>query len=70
MREELASRLPPEFRSWHPLNQAQYLETRFLMPGYILSSQGDAWPWPMVLKAGFPSWIIALSSSPADCRWN
>lgn len=38
---DLAAQLPAEFGRWHPLNQAQYLETRFLLPGYILSSQGD-----------------------------
>lgn len=38
---DLAAHLPEEFGRWHPLNQAQYLETRFLLPGYILSSQGD-----------------------------
>jgi asparagine synthase (glutamine-hydrolysing) len=26
---------------WHPLSQAQYLESAYLLPGYILSSQGD-----------------------------
>ena len=39
--EELRGRLPEAFGAWHPLSQAQYLETAFLLPGYILSSQGD-----------------------------
>ncbi len=39
--DEMASLLPSEFTRWHPLEQAQYLETRFLLPGYILSCQGD-----------------------------
>lgn len=39
--EELAAALPEAFGRWHKLHQAQYLETRFLLPGYILSSQGD-----------------------------
>lgn len=39
--EELAAQLPAEFRRWHPLHQAQYLETALLLPGYILSAQGD-----------------------------
>ena len=34
--EELSTRLPRHFRRWHPLHQAQYLETRLLLPGYIL----------------------------------
>jgi asparagine synthase (glutamine-hydrolysing) len=37
----LAETLPERFTKWHPLHQAQYLETRYLLPGYILSSQGD-----------------------------
>jgi asparagine synthase (glutamine-hydrolysing) len=39
--EEVVASLPGDFPRWHPLNQAQYLEARFLLPGYILSSQGD-----------------------------
>jgi asparagine synthase (glutamine-hydrolysing) len=39
--EELRADLPAEFRGWHPLSQAQYLESAYLLPGYILSSQGD-----------------------------
>ncbi|MCJ8054907.1 asparagine synthase (glutamine-hydrolyzing) [Shinella curvata] len=38
---DLAAQLPRDFARWHPLHQAQYLETAFLLPGYILSSQGD-----------------------------
>ncbi|MBK7644946.1 MAG: asparagine synthase (glutamine-hydrolyzing) [Planctomycetes bacterium] len=39
--EELRARLPREYASWHPFAQAQYLESTILLPGYILSSQGD-----------------------------
>lgn len=39
--EELRDSLPDDFNRWHPLSQAQYLETAHLLPGYILSSQGD-----------------------------
>ena len=39
--EELLSRLPPESRSWDPVARAQWLEMTTLLPGYILSSQGD-----------------------------
>lgn len=45
---DLASQLPDDFRRWHPLHQAQYLETSYLLPGYILSSQGDR---PMMANA-------------------
>lgn len=40
-RLELASCLPAAFSRWDGFSQAQYLETTFLLPGYILSSQGD-----------------------------
>ena len=52
--EDLASRLPPDFRRWHPLHQAQYLEARFLLPGYILSSQGDRMAMAHGVEGRFP----------------
>jgi asparagine synthase (glutamine-hydrolysing) len=39
--EELRENLPREYSSWHPFARAQYLESTILLPGYILSSQGD-----------------------------
>ena len=39
--EEMRSQLNPDFPSWHPLNQAQYLEMKLLLAGYLLSSQGE-----------------------------
>ena len=39
--EDIKSLLPGEFESWDWLSRAQYLEFAFLMPGYILSAQGD-----------------------------
>jgi asparagine synthase (glutamine-hydrolysing) len=38
---EMEQALPREYRCWPPFHQAQYLETMYLLPGYILSSQGD-----------------------------
>ncbi|MGN7294218.1 asparagine synthase (glutamine-hydrolyzing) [Rhizobium sp. SAFR-030] len=52
--EDLAARLPDRFRRWHPLHQAQYLETRFLLPGYILSSQGDRMAMAQGIEGRFP----------------
>jgi asparagine synthase (glutamine-hydrolysing) len=52
--EELAGRLPEAFSLWHPLHQAQYLETRFLLPGYILSSQGDRMAMAHGIEGRFP----------------
>ena len=52
--EEMASQLPEDFRRWHPLHQGQYLETRFLLPGYILSSQGDRMAMAHGIEGRFP----------------
>lgn len=38
---ELERALPQSFASWNSFNQAEYLEAMYLLPGYILSSQGD-----------------------------
>src|SRR5579883_2401804 len=37
---ELCATLDPDLFSWHPLSQAQYLETRTFLEPYLLSSQG------------------------------
>jgi asparagine synthase (glutamine-hydrolysing) len=52
--EELRDSLPPEFARWHPLSQAQYLETAYLLPGYILSSQGDRVAMAHAVEGRFP----------------
>lgn len=52
--EEMASILPETFSRWHPLHQAQYLESRFLLPGYILSSQGDRMAMAHGVEGRFP----------------
>jgi len=40
-KEALLSTLPEQYSDWHPFLQAQYLETSNLLPGYLLSTQGD-----------------------------
>ena len=52
--EELAATLPPAFGAWHPLHQAQYLETRLLLPGYLLSAQGDRMAMAHGVETRFP----------------
>ncbi|MCO5731713.1 asparagine synthase (glutamine-hydrolyzing) [Rhizobium sp. SSA_523] len=52
--EELVEKLPDRFGKWDPLHQAQYLETRFLLPGYILSSQGDRIAMAHGVEGRFP----------------
>ncbi|MGQ3294711.1 MAG: asparagine synthase (glutamine-hydrolyzing), partial [Shinella sp.] len=51
---DLAAQLPADFDRWHPLHQAQYLETAFLLPGYILSSQGDRVMMANAVEGRFP----------------
>ncbi|OHB66680.1 MAG: asparagine synthase (glutamine-hydrolyzing) [Planctomycetes bacterium RBG_13_63_9] len=46
--------LPEDFANWHPFCQAQYLETAMLMPGYILSSQGDRVAMAHSVEGRFP----------------
>jgi asparagine synthase (glutamine-hydrolysing) len=50
----LAETLPSRFAHWHPQHQAQYLESRFLLPGYILSSQGDRMAMAHGIEGRFP----------------
>jgi len=52
--EELRGTLPAGFGSWHPLSRAQYLETGCLLPGYILSSQGDRVAMAHAVEGRFP----------------
>src|SRR5690606_15069341 len=42
------------FTLWHPLHQAQYLESRHLLPGYILASQGDRVSMAHAVEGRFP----------------
>jgi asparagine synthase (glutamine-hydrolysing) len=50
----LAETLPERFGKWHPLHQAQYLEARHLLPGYILASQGDRVSMANAVEGRFP----------------
>jgi len=52
--DDLRSQLPADFGRWHPLSQAQYLETAHLLPGYILSSQGDRVSMANAVEGRFP----------------
>jgi len=47
-------RLAEGFASWPPLSKAQYLETKNLLPGYILSSQGDRVSMANSIEGRFP----------------
>lgn len=51
---DLRGRLPADFMRWHPLSQSQYLESAYLLPGYILSSQGDRVGMANAVEGRFP----------------
>jgi asparagine synthase (glutamine-hydrolysing) len=50
----LEAQLPPAFGAWDTFTRAQYLETRQLLPGYILSSQGDRVAMAHSVEGRFP----------------
>lgn len=50
----LRALLPAEYKNWDPFTRAQYLEARFLLPGYILSSQGDRVAMAHAVEGRFP----------------
>jgi asparagine synthase (glutamine-hydrolysing) len=52
--EDVRGSLPDDYADWHPFCQAQYLETVLLMPGYILSSQGDRVSLAHAVEGRFP----------------
>jgi asparagine synthase (glutamine-hydrolysing) len=50
----LTSSLPQSIHQWHPFNRAQYLESKLLLPGYLLSSQGDRMLMSHSVEGRFP----------------
>lgn len=50
----LTDTLPVAFKGWAAFNRAQYLEARTLMPGYLLSSQGDRMLMKHSVEGRFP----------------
>ena len=51
---EMGSALDADFAAWSPFAQAQWLETTGLLPGYILSSQGDRMSMAHSVEGRFP----------------
>lgn len=51
---ELRDQLPAAYQSWDGFVRAQYLETAHLLPGYILSSQGDRMSMGHSVEGRFP----------------
>ena len=69
---ELLDRLPPDFCRWTPLAQDQYLETKTLLAGYLLSSQGDRMLMAHSVEGRFPFLdddVVELANSlPDACK--
>jgi asparagine synthase (glutamine-hydrolysing) len=53
-REDMRAVLPESFRRWDGFAQGQYLEAGHLLPGYILSSQGDRMAMAHSVEGRFP----------------
>jgi asparagine synthase (glutamine-hydrolysing) len=53
-RERLRETLPADFGRWDSFNQAEYLEASTLLPGYLLSSQGDRMLMANSVEGRFP----------------
>lgn len=52
--DSLLSTMCGGFNAWLPVARAQYLETKNLLPGYILSSQGDRVAMAHSIEGRFP----------------
>jgi asparagine synthase (glutamine-hydrolysing) len=50
----LQQTLPRDYSSWHPFHRSQYLEAKTLLPGYLLSSQGDRMLMGHSVEGRFP----------------
>lgn len=46
--------LPASYAAWSPFAKAEFLEARYLLPGYILSSQGDRMAMAHAVEGRYP----------------
>jgi len=51
---ELEQTLPSAYGTWSHFSQGEYLEARYLLPGYILSSQGDRMAMAHSVEGRYP----------------
>ena len=51
---EIDQTLPTAYRSWSYFGQAEFLEAKYLLPGYILSSQGDRMAMANSVEGRYP----------------
>lgn len=50
----LLGELPERYASWLPFSKAEFLEAQYLLPGYILSSQGDRMAMAHAIEGRYP----------------
>ncbi len=69
--EEVRATLPEAFGSWPSFCQAQFLESTILMPGYLLSSQGDRAAMAHSVEGRFPflDHRLAEMAGTLPVRW-
>ena len=53
-RADLVAALPREYATWDPFCRSQYLEMAHLLPGYLLSSQGDRMAMAHAVETRYP----------------
>lgn len=51
---DLRLELPARYSSWSPFGRAEFLEAQYLLPGYILSSQGDRMAMAHAVEGRYP----------------
>lgn len=51
---DLLRELPDRYSSWSPFSRAEFLEAQYLLPGYILSSQGDRMAMAHAVEGRYP----------------
>ncbi len=51
---DLEQALPSEFHRWSEFSQGEYLEAKYLLPGYILSSQSDRMAMAHSVEGRYP----------------
>lgn len=52
--QELREALPSDFHAWSHFGQGEYLEAKYFLPGYLLSSQGDRMAMANSVEGRYP----------------
>jgi len=52
--DQFLNNIPSEFKTWHTLSKAQWIEVKTLLSGYLLASQGDRMLMANSVEGRFP----------------